>query len=75
MHYILLMNNLFPSSYPTFKPSTSFFNNHPDTKQGSIISFAVLASGILFLILISYFFCKKNVNYNSTNLQCVSSQV
>jgi hypothetical protein len=56
------METLFPTSSPTEKPSSSdSLNNHPDTQRGAIISFTVLGSAILMLILIFSFFCRKNV--------------
>ncbi len=63
------METLFPTSSPTEKPSSSdSLNNHPDTQRGAIISFTVLCSGTLMLILIFSFFCRKNVNYASTKI-------
>ncbi len=82
------MDTLFPTSSPTLKP-TSYYSFHPDTQKGAIISFIVLGSGIIIIILIIYFFCRKNVIHNhkliknkiikdntgSTNLPYDSSQI
>ena len=47
------MDTLFPTSSPTMKPTTtySFLNKNPDTQKGAIISFTVLGSVLLILIL------------------------